>query len=383
MNELWSIVLLTLIGILGFFIAKRSRAPVPLILILTGIALSWSPLEIKIPEMVISIIIFVAVALVSFDVFARLDIHNFDSISHEALTISVYYGTFTIAVMTISSYLILSNYSIASSVMFAALLIGTASINEVKIRKRAYFVLDEESSINRGICLMIVFAIASFYVMVSQGLITLSTWHNVGAAGMKTLLSIGSGIVMGIIIFKVVKENFFIRHRHLILLLGVIAAYSFTALLGGEPVFAMATLGLMFGALSLERKHELYEFSGFVAEGIEIWVFLLAGLIISFNFYSTDFIIHSVMLFLIFKLSRFVSITAAMHHHKYSFKEKLFLTLNSSKGITVITAVLAMLAYNIPNISIVAEYVLAISLYSLVVSALSDAFSKHFIGDKD
>lgn len=383
MNGILSLVIIGILGISVYSIAKKVRIPPPLALIVLGMVISKTGYFV-LPETFIPLLIFFGVALVVFDTFARINIKQFDSISHEAMTIAIYFAVFTLVSITIVSYYTVTKDVLGPSLLFAALMVGTASINEFKIKRRHYYVLDEESRINRAISLAVAFAIGTFYLLISKGLITDDVWSNLLVVFLRLMLGAGSGMLIGIILFKLVKEKFFVKHRHLLLLLGVISSYSLAYLVNGEPIFSVMLLGLLFGSWSLDRKHELYEFSEWFAEGIELWIFIAAGIIISFKF-SSSFIIDSLIIFFIFKFSRFVAINAALHHHKYSLKEKIFMTLNSSKGIAVITAVLALMMdiYNIPRINIIAEYLLVISLYTLVVSAITDIASKRFIGVDD
>jgi len=106
-------------------------------------------------------------------------------------------------------------------------------------------------------------------------------------------------------------------------------------------------------------------------------VFILLGMLISIN-WSVFFVITSIALFAVFLLIRLLSIHISFWG-EFTFREKIFMTLNAPKGIATAVVIFLLSTYAIPGLTAILDYGLAFILYSIVLSTIIIKFAKHFI----
>ena len=123
-------------------------------------------------------------------------------------------------------------------------------------------------------------------------------------------------------------------------------------------------------------------------------VFLISGLWLLFLRYSLTpilryFFLTSGLLFLIYVGIRFISVEISFRKADYNFKEKLFITLNSPKGIAVAVVVATLFIYSvpgaatfIPGIKTLLDLSLIFMIYSILVSSIILKLSKFFLRAK-
>ena len=149
--------------------------------------------------------------------------------------------------------------------------------------------------------------------------------------------------------------------------------------LGGNGVLAVTTLGLFFGNIYIKEKKQLHEFSGMFANALEIFVFVLVGLMVAIPF-TSEFFIRSFFLFIVYLFIRFIALSLTFPRAKqYTNKEKLFMTLNAPKGIAVAVIVFTLATKNIEGLKTMLDLSLAFVLYSIILSTIVTRFSKFFI----
>ena len=106
-------------------------------------------------------------------------------------------------------------------------------------------------------------------------------------------------------------------------------------------------------------------------------MFILLGMLIDIQ-WSMFFVITSISLFFIFLLIRLLSIEISFWN-EYTFREKLFMTLNAPKGIATAVVIFLLSTYAIPGMALILDYGLAFILYSIILSTLVVKFIGHFI----
>jgi NhaP-type Na+/H+ or K+/H+ antiporter len=163
--------------------------------------------------------------------------------------------------------------------------------------------------------------------------------------------------------------------------LAIIAAalltYVLAENLGGNGVLAVTTLGLVFGNIYIEHKKKLQEFSATFSEFLEIFVFVLIGLVISIPL-TYNFLIPSLILFLIYILIRFIAIQLSFIKSNITQKEKLFMTLNMPKGIAVAVVAFTLATIPIPGLKPILDLILVFIIYSIILSTIATKFSRYF-----
>jgi len=192
------------------------------------------------------------------------------------------------------------------------------------------------------------------------------------------LVGIGSGILVGLIFFKAMKRFYSDKISALAIICAALLSYILAENLNGNGVLAAAVLGFMFGNIYVSHKDVLQSFSGMLSNSLEILVFILLGYIIT-PVFESEFILNSLLIFATLILTRYIAIYVGLAASEYSYKEKLFMTLNMPKGIAVAVLVFSLVFHNDPNLTIVANLVVFIMIYSLILSTVVNKFSKFFI----
>src|SRR3989338_2633370 len=105
------------------------------------------------------------------------------------------------------------------------------------------------------------------------------------------------------------------------------------------------------------------------ANSLEILVFTLVGIIVVIPI-TPSFILTSLALFGLYILIRALSVWATFSKDHFTFREKLFISLNVQKGIAVAVVALTLSTMNIPGIQPVLNLSLAFFIYSLLLSTI-------------
>ncbi len=116
-----------------------------------------------------------------------------------------------------------------------------------------------------------------------------------------------------------------------------------------------------------------------LSNALEILVFVLVGLIIKFPL-TMDFFLKSLFLFCLLILARAAAVLVALKKSDYSFKEKLFTTLIMPKGIAVAVVAFSFSLFESFQMEIILNLILVFMVYSLILSAIMQRFSKRFLG---
>ena len=155
-------------------------------------------------------------------------------------------------------------------------------------------------------------------------------------------------------------------------------AYVIAENLDGNGVLAVTSMGLLFGNVYMKQKFQLQKFASIFSNSLEILVFVLIGIVITIPF-SVDFLVKSLILFLLYLLIRFVSIIFSLRGIDFTFKEKIFMSLNVQKGIAVAVVVFSLATLNIEGMQVILNLTLAFMLYSIILSSVVLRLGKYFI----
>jgi NhaP-type Na+/H+ or K+/H+ antiporter len=138
--------------------------------------------------------------------------------------------------------------------------------------------------------------------------------------------------------------------------------------LGGSGVLAVTALGIFFGNVYVKEKIKLLETESALTKAFLILLFILTGIVIRIP-YTAQFFITSGLLFAAFVVIRFIGTSISLK--KYSWHEKLYITLNAPKGIATITVGFVLAIFNIPEVAIVADMAIAFFLYSIILATIT------------
>jgi potassium/hydrogen antiporter len=396
------LTIVLLFGILFAIIAKRLRIPHMLLLLISGIFLgnliyNGKPLIIF-PQIFTNSIGILALVLVVFDASSRFKWKQFDSLTHQAAKISVSFLILNILFLTILTTIVFDIQNVLLALIFSTLMAGTSADVVLSIFKnksnKITNLLEVESILNTPITVLLPFMILS--VMQNIGIkeqMFVDLFSQFIGIAQQVVTGIGAGVIMGLGIFKIMRKYYSQKLSPLILITSTLLTYILAENLKGNGVLAVTVLGLFFGNLYVKKKDILFEFSSTFGNSLMILVFVLVGLNIPLPFNDLKFFLGSLILFAMYVAIRSMAVYISTMNTDYSAKEKIFLTLNTSKGIAVAVIVFTLLSYNFSNngnfaglafIELAdAELILNLSMifmiYSLILSTVVNHFSKYFI----
>jgi len=246
------------------------------------------------------------------------------------------------------------------------------------IKHKAIMFLEWESIINTPLTVIIPFMVIEMSKSFEWGSIFSQFIEQVVPFLQQIVTGVGSGIVVFLIIFKILRGKYVEVLTPVALLVSALLTYVLAEGLGGNGVLAVTALGLMFGNVYIKKKEVLKTFGHLFSTLFEILVFLLLGLSIVLP-NEGMFYLKAGILFLIYLGVRGGVIFFTFRKKDREFKEKMFMSLNTSKGVAVATVVFILISMGIGNKSLIDLGVLFI-LYSLVLSTVIAKMSKFFLG---
>lgn len=386
---LTSLAIIMVIGILCTIFSEKIKIPNVLLLVIAGIIIGHidyygDPL-VNFSPLFLTCVGILALVMIIFDSSSRLKLREFDTFSMRALNLTGTFLLLNLIFLTTSVYFIFNINNIFLAMMFAALMSGTAPdviLTMLKNTKnRVVELLKIESILNTPLIVLIPFIILDLFNDYGTGLFLSKFMETMGPFLQQFVVGIGSGILVGIVVFKIMRTRYSENLSPLALITAALITYILAENLKGNGVLAVTTLGLFFGNVYVREKESLHEFSYLFANSLEIIVFILVGIIIKFPF-NIWFFAKSLLLFMIYLVIRYISVQLCFSKLNYLFKEKLFMTLNVSKGIAVAVVVFILATYDIPGMEPLLNLILAFIIYSIVLSTIVVKVSKKFLGEE-
>lgn len=397
-NVLTSITVVLLIGLLISIIASKLKIPSILMLIASGIALGSIKYRgtylIDFPVIFLTATSILALALIIFDSTSKLKIREFDAFSMKGLKLAfVFLLLNLIFIPILTTYLF--KLSVSLGILLATIMMGTSPEITLSMlsgaKQRTIEILKMESIINTPLTVLFPFLLLD--LMQKMELTILSTIiDQIGPFLTKFAAGIGSGMLVAIILFKVLKGRVSKTYTPLTVIVSALLAYVLAENIGGSGVLAVTTLGVFVGNISKKKKGiaEVMTVESFFAKTLYILVFVLIGFIIKIPI-EKDFFISAGILFAAYLAIRYLSIAISFRGKEdgFSFKEKLFMTLNMPKGIAVAVVAFTLATYNIPGtatympgMKIVLDLTLLFMLATIVLSSAATFFAKALIGEE-
>lgn len=389
------LAVILLLGIISTLISRKIKIPNILFLIFVGIALNkikykGAPL-IEFPGIFLTSIGILALVLIIFDSSSRFKLKEFDQQSLKALKLTIIFLILNLIFITFSTVFIfglkINIYSILLGALFAALMSGTdpAAVLTMlgQTKNKLLQLLEIESLINTPIIVLLPFIVLDIMTRIKIGSITTFNFFEqmfpfLQDVLLRLIAGIGSGILVGIILFKVMRKKYSETLSPLAIITGALLTYILAENLKGNGVLAVTTMGLFFGNVYVKQKIQLREFSSMFANALEILVFVFVGLIVNVPF-SYDFFMKSFSLFIVYLLIRFLSVQISFMKPVFTFKEKLFMTFNVQKGIAVAVVAFTLSLLNIEGITTILHLTLMFMIYSIILSTITIRLSKYFI----
>ncbi len=380
LTYLTSLSLLLLFGLLATLLSKKFRTSNVLLLVLFGLLLQSIFKETSVlsfPPIFISIVSIVALSIIVFDGASRFKLKEFDTFSFTALKLFFVFLLMNLLIITPLVHH-LFNFNITSSIVFSTLMSATAfdvlSSLMKKRRNRSIELLELESLLNAPFVVLLPFIFIQLFT--SNNISVLWTNPDYLVSFLQQVITgIGTGVLIGIIVFKLMRYKYSENLSPLALLTSVLLTYVLAESLQGNGVLAVTVLGLFFGNMYVKKKPLLQEFSSVMASSVEIIVFLLFGMLITLPS-NIHFITNSILVFIVYLVVRFLSVVVSVP--KYSMQEKLFMTFVMPKGITLAAVAITLLTIN-PDFSSMIDLLFLMFIYSLISSVIMIKMSKKWL----
>jgi cell volume regulation protein A len=380
--------LILLTGIICSIFAKKLRIPNFLLLILVGIIVSnityKGELLIQFSPLFLTATAILALATIVFDASSRLKIREFDALSISALKLSILFIFMNTIILGFATYFLYKPISPLLVILFAAAMSGTSpsaimtALREGK-KIKVFELLEIESIVNTPLVVLIPFLILDIIGNVQEQFGFSILLDQISPFTQQFITGIGAGVFIGVLFFKAMKKRYSPTLSPLALIAAAVLTYTVAEHLGGNGVLAVTTMGLFFGNVFIEHKKKLQEFSETFSLILEILVFVLVGVIIKVPL-TLDFFFKSGLLFLIFIFVRFISILISQFKRDFTFKEKLFMSLNVPKGIATAVIAFTLATYiNIAGMKLILDLILAFIVYSMILSTVTIRLSKFFV----
>lgn len=374
-----------LIGILMSILAKKLKIPNILLLILSGIALAnikykgESLMHFE-PAFLIGIAL-LALVMIVFDGSSKFKWREFDSLSFKVLKLIIIFLILNVIFLSTATYFIMGLTSIPIAIIFAIVMSGTDPATVLILFKtkinRIVEILRIEAILNTPLIILLPFVILD---AMNLKLSVVSRFLGQGIPFLQQIVTgIGAGVVLGVIVFKLMKKFYSEELSPLAIMVTALLAFVLAENLGGNGVLAVTTLGVMFGNMYLKEKRSLKEFSLIFSNALEILVFVLLGFMIPLVF-SLGFFLKSSLVFVILIILRYFAIAIAFRKEKdFTIKTRIFMALNVSKGIAVAVLALTFSLRNIIGMGSILDLTLMMMIYSIVLSTIAGKLSKFFI----
>lgn len=379
---LGNIGIILLIGIFCTILANRLKIPNYLILIITGIIIGsisfrGEPIISFSPTFLTAIAI-LALVMIVFDASSRLKLKTVDSLTTSAFSLGIVFLIVNFLVLAVAAYLVVGIDTVLLALLFSSIVSGTAPSVILSVMKKGnskvFDLLEVESIINTPLVVLIPFLIIDF---INQGVKIDTIGTQIIPFIQQFVAAIGTGVIVGLIFFKFMRKQYSETLSPAALLTAALLTYVLAEYIGGNGVLAVTTAGLFFGNIFLDGKRKLQEFSFTISFILEILVFLVIGIVIKIPF-SAKLFIQAAYLFGISILIRSFCVQMLFAKSDYTFKEKVFMSLNIPKGIAVAVVALSLAVFPIAGLVPVLNLVIVFMIYSIVLSTIATHYSKYF-----
>jgi NhaP-type Na+/H+ or K+/H+ antiporter len=375
-----------LVGIICTILSQRIKIPNVILLILAGILIGNiyynGEVLINFPETFLTSISVLALVLIVFDSSSRFKLREFTTLSIQALKLTGVFLLFNIIILTFLTFNMFSPGSVFVALLFSTLMSGTAPDAVLMMLKKSqnpvFELLRVEALINTPLIVLLPFIIIDFIRSVNVEFMFSRFLEQIGPFIQQFVTGIGAGIIIGLIIFRIMKKKYSETLSPLTIITAALLTYILAENLGGNGVLAVTTMGLFFGNVYVTHKLQLREVSAFFANSLEILVFILIGLIIKIPL-DFNFIFKSLVLFVLYLGIRYLAVTLSFKQLDYNFKERLFMAFNVQKGIAVAVVAFTLTTLHIEGIQTILHLVLLFMLYSIILSTVVVRFSKYFV----
>ena len=371
------------VGLVLNLIAAKLKLSDVLLLIIFGVLIRYIgfvDIQKLIPANVLVGFSIFALILIIFDSSTKFKLSELVKFSPYSLKLALFFLFLNVVLLTAFVHLfftksLLDFQFLSVSILFSALMSGTAPEITLSIfrgfkniKNKIIEILEFESVINTPLTLIIPLIILDFYKGVLKTNIFILQFLN------QIMTGVGTGLVLGIVIFMLMRRKLFKSISPLIIISTALGSYALAEILGGSGVISVTVLGIVFSRLYIKEKFKLERFTETFTLFFKIIVFILLGMLIAVPL-DKYFLIKSGILFLIFLGLRYAAVNYTFIKSSISIKEKLFMGLNAPKGIATVLLAFVLSTEEISQPEIILGLIFAFIVYSLLISSLTSSLS--------
>jgi len=377
--------IILLLGLISSIISRKLKIPNLMLLIGIGMIVGYIKYEgksiIQFSPIFLTSIAIITLSMIVFDSSSKFRFKKFDSSTVSAFKLASVFLILNTIILSTLTYYLFKPSSVFLAVIFAAVVSGTDPSATLMIlsgaKTKLFELLKVEAVLNTPLIVLIPFLLIDIMKQATE-----TTAFNILSAqalpfAQQFVAGIGTGFLIAFIFFRFMKKYYSATLSPLAIITAALLTYALSEALGGNGVLAVTTAGLVFGNLyHIKHKRKLQEFAEIFSELFEIIVFILIGSIIKIP-WTFSFIIPATILFLIYLIIRLFTVSA-LFFKDFDFKEKIYLTLNTPKGIAVAVVIFTLATKTITGIGLILDLILYFMILSIVISTIVTRFTKFF-----
>jgi len=380
LNELSWLSVLLLLGVIIAFIAQKIKFPDILLLLIIGTIFGQLN-TISFAQGFLTGFGTFALVMIIFESSSKFKLRGISELSPYAIKLSLVFLCLNIFALTIFTHLLFNGIflwkEIGLSMLFAAIMSGTSPSAVLSLlsdkSSKLVELLEFESIFNTPFTVIIPLVILKLYLglLESAEVVAISFLQEI-------MTGVGTGLVLGLIAFRSMKKVYMEKLSPLVVIAVALITYTLASYLGGSGVLAVTALGIIFGISAVKEKESLQQFVSIFTNFLKIVVFVLLGLLIKIPL-EMNFLLKSLLLFFIYLFIRFAAVNLTFKESDLNFREKLFLSLNVSKGVAVAVVAFVIASVTTNYMSILLDLIFLFIFYSILVSSLATKFNEFFL----
>lgn len=395
LQALTGLSVLLLLGLVLTVIAKRLHISSLFLLLVGGFILALLR-KAGVIHLIFSDVLLISLALITlvivvFDGSSKFTLKRVETYSISSLKVMLSFILFSALILSPFISLLFFGKIQFQELLFgfiiAVTISGTDPTSIFRLIKysanKAIQILELESIFNAPFT--IILPLIALEIIRTTGQETLSSviLGQISPLALQITAGIGMGVLFGFFVSKSMRKFYSQELSPIILLVAALLAYILAETIGGSGVLSVATMGLFFGNTIIRNKEDLQQLNELLGSIFVMLVFVLVGFLVDIDF-SLALIIKTIILYILAIFIRFQVINATIPSSKFTWKEKVFMTLLIPKGIAVAVVVfsLAVLEFEAsitPLLEVTTQVIVLIMALSLLVATIVARFSHYLL----
>lgn len=364
--------MILIFGYLAVFVAKKTKIPSLILLILSGVM--FSVLEFggeKLfyfpdTQFIDSLLTFFLI-IILFDKARQIKFKEFDSLTNRSFMFFLTFFILNLILLSLALVFILERFFVAYILLVAIILSENTFFikNNHKTSKGIQKTLNYESTFSAVAVILFSFFILD-YRSTQGSALDLTLFF-----AQKIVIGVGMGLLFGILILNMSKHKKIRKYaKTTTFLIFALISYYLADVMGGNGFFAVAAFGLFLTNSFIKKEEKTqHAFSEIIKDSIYVITFVLIGLVVRpiFDFKT---IMIALLIFGLLLLIRFISIII-IFRKRLSLSEEFYLTANQTNGVTTAILIILLLGQSALSSIIIICIILGVLLETIVDSYFS------------